>query len=131
MKKITQENDVEKWKFYSIINFSAFWKQHTSIIIICRAEKVLSLDRCSVSCFYSFVFQIKTCRTEKIIYNCIKAIDAKVQASIYVDIRECHLFSWYLESSFSKWISMQNFIMNVPQTLILFKIASVILAVQK
>ena len=32
--------------------------------------------------------------------------------------RECHLFSWYLESSFSKWISMRNFIMNVPQTLI-------------
>ena len=37
----------------------------------------------------------------------------------------------YLESSFSMWISMWNFIMNVPQTLILFKIASAILAVQK
>ena len=41
-----------------------------------------------------------------------------------VSTRECHLFSWYLESSFSKWISMRNFIMNVPQTLILFKIAT-------
>ena len=48
-----------------------------------------------------------------------------------VHIRECHLFSWYLESSFSKWISMWNFIMNVPQTLILFKISSMILATQK
>ena len=24
--------------------------------------------------------------------------------------RQCHLFSWFLESSFSKWISMWNFI---------------------
>ena len=45
--------------------------------------------------------------------------------------RECHLFLWYLESSFSKWISIRNFIMNVPQTLIWFKIASVILAMQR
>ena len=29
--------------------------------------------------------------------------------------RECHLFSWYLESFFSKRISLQNFIMNAPQ----------------
>ena len=45
--------------------------------------------------------------------------------------RECHLFSWYLESYFGKWISMRNFIMNVPQTLTLFQTAFVILAMQK
>ena len=35
--------------------------------------------------------------------------------------RECHLFSWYLELSFSKWISMWNFIINVPQMLFFFQ----------
>ena len=62
----------------------------------------------------------------------MQTIDSEMRIHKYIVVtRECRLFSWYLESSFSKWISMGNYIMNVPETLILFKIVSVILAMQK
>ena len=50
--------------------------------------------------------------------------DKKVALLDNMGTRKYHIFSSYLESSFSKWISMQNFTMNVPQTLIIFKIAT-------
>ena len=41
--------------------------------------------------------------------------------------KEFHFYTWYRESLYRKWISMQILILKMPQTVILFKIASMIL----
>ena len=46
-------------------------------------------------------------------------------------LRECPFYTWYRESSFGKWISMRNCVLKMPQTAIVFKITSVILAMLK
>ena len=45
--------------------------------------------------------------------------------------KEFHFYAWYCESLYRKWISMQILILKMPLTVILFKIAFVILAIQK
>ena len=45
--------------------------------------------------------------------------------------KEFHFYTCYRESLYRKWISMQILILKMPQTVILFKIASMILSMQK
>ena len=92
--------------------------------LLLHGTRMLGLGNCKEALNGSLEFQIRNQ------YEDVCVIVSNLHISLGY-IRSCNLFSWYLKSSFSKCISMGNLIMNVPQTLILFKIASVILAMQK
>ena len=86
--------------------------------LLLHGTRMLGLGNCKEALNGSLEFQIRN-QCEDV---CL--IITNLHTSLGYITRSCNLFSsWYLKSSFSKWISMGNLIMNVPQTLILFKIA--------
>ena len=94
------------------------WNKHTFLHFFCHDTCAITINRCRRHHFY-FAFVVQGSSSSHVLSQGTKK--GKIVKSLQM----------IFESSFSEWISMRNFIMNVPLILILFKIASVILAMEK